>query len=65
MMRATSGKYKGLLVSFAGGSVNFVEGVAEVSEVQASALRRLPAEYAVTVEDVPTPAKRVPRKKSE
>lgn len=52
-MRAVSGKYKGLRVAVGDGSVKFVDGVAEVSEAQAKALRKLPASYGVSVDDAP------------
>ena len=61
-MRATSSKYKSLRVGLAGGSVKFLDGGAEVTEAQASVLRKLPESFGVTVEDAP---KRAPRKQSE
>lgn len=52
-MRAVSSKYKGLRVTVGKGSVKFEGGVAEVSEAQAKALRKLPESFGVTVEDAP------------
>lgn len=45
-MLATSSKFKSLRV----GAIKFVDGKAEVSEAQASALLALPAEFEVTVD---------------
>lgn len=50
-MRATCEKYKGLRASFPGGSVKFVDGVAEVDEAQAGHLLGLPQSYGIAVED--------------
>lgn len=50
-MRATSEKYKGLRVSFPGGSVKFVDGAAEVDESQAVHLLALSKSYGIAVED--------------
>lgn len=55
-MRATCDKFKGLRVSFAGGSIKFVDGAAEVDEAQADHLLRLPDHYGVAVESGSKPA---------
>lgn len=51
MITAKSDKYKGLRVSFVGGSIKFVDGVAAVDEAQAERLLALPESYGVKVED--------------
>lgn len=61
MITATCSKYKGLRVSFGGGSIKFVDGAAVVSEDQARFLLGLPDSFGVVVEgEVPEPAPVVP-----
>ncbi|MGP9490057.1 hypothetical protein ACT3R5_16005 [Glutamicibacter sp. AOP5-A2-7] len=50
MITATCSKYKGLRVSFDGGSIKFVDGTAVVSEDQARRLLSLPDSFGVAVE---------------
>ena len=57
-MRAESKAYAGLTVSSAAGDVEFVEGVAEVTEAQAKALRKLPEEFGITIHGGPEDPKK-------